>query len=309
MIYKKKLTLLSGLVLVLALSYILTIIFDPERQGAKSSAYAWITSDLLDRADRIEIAGSQGNTVLSRKNNLWVISEGTIDYPVKQSRVGDLFRVLSMRNSFPVRSTSASAMERLGLVEGKASRITVRGGAGLPLLDLLVGFADAPGSGLYLRKANQNEARSGEDVFTLYTEGSKNSWLDLRLFPGLNIGTVQRVRVNPLPGDGAAYALSRVNNGWQLSDSLLAVETSKAESWVRAIIDAEAESFASSPDTNGFNEASITLELGDGTIRELKVGASGEEKRRNSSITNSPFVYSLAEWAISRIFREASYWP
>jgi hypothetical protein len=180
---------------------------------------------------------------------------------------------------------------------------------GIPLLDLLIGFADAPGSEVYLRKAGQNEARSGEDVFSLYTESSKNSWYDLRLFPNINISTVQRVHVNPLPGGGAAYTLTRANNGWQLSDSLSAVDTSKAESWVRAIIDTEGESFISAPVTNGFNDGSITLELGDGTIRELGVGVSGDEKRRNGSITNSPFVYSLAEWAINRIFREASYWP
>jgi hypothetical protein len=309
MIYKKKLAFLSGLVIVLALAYILTIIFDPERQGTRSSAYAWIDSNTLDKADKIEIAGSRDTTVLSRKNNLWVISENGVDYPVKQSRVGDLFQTLSLRNNFPLRSTSASAMERLGLAEGRASRITVRGGAGLPLLDLLIGFADAPGSEVYLRKANQNEARSGEDVFSLYTESSKNSWYDLRLFSGLNISSVQRVRVNPLPEGGAPYALTRADNGWQLSDSLSAVETSKAESWIRAIIDAEAESFASSADTDDFNEGSIILELGDGTTRELRLGVSGEEKRRNASLTNSPFVYSLAEWTISRIFRDASYWP
>jgi hypothetical protein len=201
-------------------------------------------------------------------------------------------------------------MERLGLVEGRASRITIRGGIGLPLLDLLIGFADTPGSEVYLRKASHNEARSGDDVFSLFTESSENSWFDLRLFPDLNADAVQRVQVNPLFGGGMPYDITRANNGWQLS--LLPIETSKAESWVRAIVDAEGESFSfagTSAGMDDFTEGSITLELGDGTIRVLRVGVSGDEKRRNGSVTNSSLVYSLAEWTINRIFREASYWP
>ncbi|MDR1566708.1 MAG: DUF4340 domain-containing protein [Treponema sp.] len=308
-IYKRKLICLSALAAVLALIFIGTVVFNPERTALRNAAFTWIEPGLLDLADRIEISGSQGNTLLSRKNNVWVISSGETGYPVKQARVEDLLKALSGRGLYQVRSNSASAHERLGLVEGRASRIVIRGGPGLPLLDLFIGFAAAPGREVYLRKAGQNEVRSGEDRFTAYTESPAASWYDLRLFPDLETAMIQRVRVTPPGQEEAPYTLSRNGRGWSFSGTLEPPEPSRVESWLRSLADAEADDFntalAQADAVSG--SGSILLELGDGSIITLRLGQNDAGNRRDASVSLSSFVYSLSEWTVNRLFREASY--
>jgi hypothetical protein len=305
MAYKKRALLLSITAAVLALLYAGTVFFDPERTGARSSSYTWLDGALIDRADKIEITGSAGVTVLSRKNNLWTVSAGGVDYPAKQLRVSDLFTVLSRRGLYPVRSSSVSALESLGLTEDRASRITVRGGAGLPLLDIFIGFGGAAGNEVYIRKASENTARSGEDVFSLYTEGSARSWYDLRLFPGLSAALVQGARITQ-PDTGLSFAISRRGNGWVVQDSAqeAPAETAKADSWLRSVIDAEGEDFSGGFSEGDVPAGSIVLELGDGTERTLTAGPADEANRRTVSVSNSAYLYTLAEWTVKRLFQD-----
>jgi hypothetical protein len=306
--YKRKLIRLSVLTAVLALICLGTLVFDPERTARRSAAFAWIEPRLLDQADRIEISGSLGNTVLDRKNNLWVIQDGEVDYPVKQVRVEDFLKVLSTQGLYQVRSTSASVHERLGLTEGKASGIVIRGGAGLPLLELFIGFADAPGREVYLRKAGQNEVRSGDDLFTAYTESPRSSWYDLRLFPDITAGMVQQLRINPGIADALPYTLSRNSGGWVLS-GFTPVDSAEAESWLRSLLDAQGEDFdtAMKPGDGVFSSGSVVLELDNGRTRTLRLGPVDSGNRRPASVSTFPFVYSLSEWTVGRIFKEASY--
>ncbi|MDR1863758.1 MAG: DUF4340 domain-containing protein, partial [Treponema sp.] len=216
MAHNRKAAVLGVLVLVLSLIYGATWFLDPQRSYERNAAFAWIDKDLLFQADRIQIAGLQGSTELRRKRGLWVIEEDGGDYPVKQARVEDFLGILSRRAPYPVRASSAGAAERLGLGEGSSSRIVIRGGAGLPLLDLLIGGGDATGREIYLRQAGRDEVRSGEDRFTQYLDSPRTSWYDLGLFAGDSkpgAGAVQRVRVSAFDGR-SAYSISRNNAGW-----------------------------------------------------------------------------------------------
>lgn len=323
MIYKKKVLVLSALVILLALVYALTLFFDPDRISARDASYVWLDGGLIPQADRIEISGSQGETVLSRINNRWVISRGGLDYPVKQSRAADLLKLLSERKSYPRRAGGESSHERLGVGEGAPSRIVVRGGPGLPgterppLLDLIAGDTDAAGA-VYLRRGGENEVRSGEDLFSTYINGSAASWYDLRLFPEegrLEAPSVQQLRVIP-PDDGRVqdweedqFTLVRQNGGWILRDSEQALDTQRVDSYVRAILEAEGEDFDGSLNAASpvFTSGRVILELGDGSSRTLRAGPGGDQNRRSVVVSGSSFVYSLAEWTVNRIFREASY--
>jgi hypothetical protein len=310
---KRKALVLGGLVLILTLVYGAAWIFDSERTYRRNAAFAWIDGDLLFQADGIQISGLQGSTELKRKRGLWVIEEAGRDYPVKQLRVEDFLSSLSRRGVYPVRASSAGAAERLGVGEGSASRIVIRGGAGLPLLDLLLGKGDATGREIYLRQAGRNEVRSGEDRFTQYLDSPRASWYDLRLFPDSSkpgINTVQRVRVSAFDGK-SAYNISRNNAAWSFEgDEEITVDTQKAESWIRAILDAEGEDFAPSPGEAEPGGGRITLELGDGSVRTLLVGPPDEEGRCAALLTPvapESLAYSLAAWTVTRLFRAPEY--
>jgi hypothetical protein len=131
------------------------------------------------------------------------------------------------------------------------------------------------------------------------------------------------VRVSAFDGRGA-YSLSRNNAGWTFEGETetgeeITVDTQKAESWLRAILDAEAEAFSPAiqgddqDDLQGGAEADggrLTLELGDGSVRTLLLGPPDEEGRRDARLTPvqpDSLAYSLAAWTVTRLFREPEY--
>jgi hypothetical protein len=329
MTYNRKVLILSVTVAVLALIYAGTFVLAPERLNSRNAAYTWLDPERADQADRIEISGDGGALALVRRNALWYAETGGAEYPAKQGRVEDLLRLLTVRGAYPLRGGAVSSHERLGVGEN-ASRIVVRAGpGGAPLLDLLVGGGDATGREVYLRKNGQNEVRSGEDKFTAYLSSSPSAWYNLRLFPqegegALSPDMVQRVTTAPPPaGEGEAgggpppgpLVIARSGSGWTVEgEDAGALDSSRIDSYIRAVIDAEGDGFTAAlkVDDPVFNQGSIRIELGDGAIRTVRLGplhaaGEGETGKRTAVVSGSQYVYTLAEWTVTRIFRDAAY--
>ena len=301
MIYKKKVTLLSAFVAVLALIYFLIVFFDSDRR--RDPAFAWLPSSLHNMAQSIEIFGSNGLIVLNRINGFWFLHDAGINYPVRQGRVDDLMTALSRRDTYPVRALSAEARERLGFGETLQSRIRITGGQDL-LLDLLIGSGDALGREVYLKAAEKNEIHSGEDRFTLFTVAAMNFWLDMRLFPQASIADVQQAEVM-LP-DGESYTLRRGGGGWFIpGDEALVLDGPRVDAWVRGLLEAEAENFASEEPES--IEASINLRFGDGQTWAIFIGPLDERNVRQAQVSESSFTYLISEWTGGRLLRERNF--
>jgi hypothetical protein len=301
--YKRKLISLSILVAVLALVFTLTLVLNPENR--RSDAFAWLDSSLVVMADGIEISGPEGMTLLNRKNNAWVFNAGTRELPVKQSKVDDLFSMLSRKDVYPLRAVSSEAVERLGLGEENAARILIRGGAGLPLLNLLVGGEDVMGREVYLRLGGRNQIHSGEDQFSSFTNSKPVSWYDLRLFNNaLGIDAIQQAEISLSGTD--TYILRRGGGGWIIQGNESAdLDPFRVVAWLRSIIEAEGEDFASG--AMEATDGSITLRLGDGAIRTLQASPPDEQGNRSAIVSDSSLIYILADRTVNRLFRESSY--
>jgi hypothetical protein len=325
MVYKQKLVFLSGLVGFLALIYVISLVFDPERIGRRNAAFTWLDPKTLDAVEGITISGPGNSPVvtLARKDKIWYVSHEGNEYPARQFRVDDFLGILTRRAAYPVRASTAAAHEGLGLTEAAASRIVLSGApsparqTGAVLLDLLVGQGDLTGQEIYLRKAGQNEVRSGENLFSGYISSSRPSWYNLRLFPEsengqLDAGMVQRVTVYP-PESGSPepQIFSRAGKGWTFSGITeeTGPDNSKVDSYIQGILNAEGDDFSSSVKAEDpvFNEGRIVLELEDGSIKTLRLGGTDESNYRPAIVSGSSCVYSLAGWLTGRLFREASY--
>jgi hypothetical protein len=322
MVYKKKLIALSSLVVFLAVVYAITLFFDPERVGSRSAAFLWLDPKLQDQADSIELAkaGEWDNPLrLVRRGSNWYALIDEAEFPAKSARVEDLFRVLAARDAYPVRGSDAASHERLGLGENRAARILVKGGAGLPLLDMLIGDSDAAGREVYMRKNGQNEFRSGEDKLSAYVNGAETSWHRLGFFSESpsppDAALVQRITVKPLPPEeedavpSEPLVIARKGAAWSI-DGMddETVDTQRVDSYLRGILDAEGDNFMSgqSAATAGFSDGQILLELGNGATLMINVGIL-PENRKAATASGSPYVYALADWTVTRLFREKSY--
>ena len=312
MTYKKQFTVLSGIIAALAVIFILTIVFDPERRGSRSAAYSWLEPGQNDRISGIIITKQDETITLARNGGKWFVSHEGKDYPAKDPRVEDFIACLSKRAPYPVRSSNASAQARLGLSDEGATRVTVAAGAGLPLLSLLIGQPDITGQNVYLRKQGQNEVRSGEDIFSAYTGSSLSSWYNLRLFPEsetgkLDASNVQRLTVYPPAGeegDLPAQIFTRKGKEWSFSFGLANPDMTRVDSYIRDILNASGDDFIGdiSPSDPMFNNSRITLELGDGSIRTVRFSPPEESGSRYAAVSGSDWTLKVPNWTIQRIF-------
>ncbi|MDR2719118.1 MAG: DUF4340 domain-containing protein [Treponema sp.] len=313
MVYKKKLKILSGIIAVLALIYIVTIIFDPERRGARSAAYSWLDPAETARISGITIVSDNETISLARNGGKWFVSHDGKDYPAKDVRVEDFIAALAKRAPYPLRSSSASSHERLSLTDDQSTRVTVAAGAGLPLLSLLIGQSDLTGQNVYLRKQGQNEVRSGEDIFSVYTRSEVTAWYNLRLFPEsesgkLDAAHVQRLTVYPPPADDGENVppqiFTRKGREWTFSFELANPNMTKVNNYIRDIINTSGDDFVSSvaPSDPLFNNSRITLELGNGSTSAIRLGPPDEDGKCYAAVSGSDWVYSIPEWAIRRLF-------
>jgi len=311
MTYKNKIITLSGVIAALAIVYILTIIFDPQARGSRSDSYSWLEPGQNNRISGISIT-REGDTVnLSHNGGKWFVTRDGKDYPARQVRVEDFLTVLSKKAPYPVRSSSASSHERLSLTPEKATQVTVSAGAGPPFLSLLIGQSDITGQNVYLRKQGQNEVRSGEDKFSVYTNSPLNSWYNLRLFPENEEGRlkdtdIQKLIVYP-PDEGPSQIFTRSNKEWTFNFDITNPDFSKVDSYIRDILGVSGDDFIDGISLSDpmFNTARVILELGNGTTRTIRLGPAEEEGKRYATVSGSDFVYSMPAWAAGKLFVEA----
>ncbi|MDR2952104.1 MAG: DUF4340 domain-containing protein [Treponema sp.] len=308
MTYKNKITALLVLIAGLALAFAAGLVFNPERSGSRSSSYAWLDSKAVSKITRITFSG-QTELELKKTNGLWFVSKEGNDYPARGVRVEDFLGVLSARAPYPVVSTGASSHKRLGLDGESASRVSVFAD-NASVLDLLLGGLDSSGRGIYLRKYGQNEARSGDDKFSLYVTGSVTSWYNLKLFPETEDGKldaegVQRFIVYT---PGGRQDFGRVNKEWAISGIEVAnPDKAAVDAYIRTILNTEGDDFASPDQVSAldFNNSRIDLELGSGGVKTVRLTEADEQNRRYAQVSGSDYVYSIAGWMAQRLFKTA----
>jgi hypothetical protein len=317
--YKKKILLLGSSAAALALIYGFTLFFDPGRINTRNAYFTWLPAGSREEADRIEIYRGEEKLELVLRNGQWAAllppPQGlagagvspALEVPVKQGRVDDLFRILGTRGAFPRRGSSPEHHQDLGL-GNDAARLVIRGGAGLPLLDLLVGRDDSSGQGVFLRKNGEDSFRSGDRLIGSYVNGQRSSWYNLTLFEETPIDLVQRVQVNFTGGDGPEnFSIVRSGDGWNFEGGGAILDRDKLEAWIRGILEAQGEDFRF---PRSFTAAArISLELGDGSVLLLQINENGEneENGRGALVSGKPYLFVLPQWTVDRLLRGQDY--
>jgi hypothetical protein len=308
--YKKKVVLLLSLTAVLALTYIASLIFDPELAASRSASHIWLDSKLAARISKIVIKTEGEEKEFVKKDGRWFVLHNGREYPARQLRVEDFIGIFTTRAAWPVRYSNASSHARLGLAAETAYRVTLFA-ENSSLVDLLFGYEDSTGRGINVRKYGQNEVRSGNNAVVSYITSPANSWFNLRLIPEsedgkIDVDGVQRLSVFREEG---TQVFSRRNREWIVSG--LAVENpnqNAIETYIRIILNTEGSDFDNSVSIGdpAFTRSRIVLELGNGSVITIRLTEADETGRRFANIADSDFVYSLAPWAAQRLFMNAS---
>jgi len=307
MTYKNRLISLGALIGVLTVTYIASVIFTSDI-GYKSSSYTWLDSKTAEKTIRIVIKDADNEFELKKKSSQWFVTHNGLEYPAKQLRVEDFLKLLTIRSAWPVRSTNASTHERFGL-EQSASRVTIYGET--VLLDLVVGNEDVYKNEIYLRKAGQNEVRSGDNAIKSYISSPVTSWYNLRLIPetengSIDINSVQRLSVYT-PQETQVF--SRKNRKWEISGiSMEKANQNAVDTYIRQILTVEGDNFENSVNSADtmFDKTSIVLELGNGRIVTVRFNDADETGRRLAHVNGKDYIYSIPAWQGEKLFKNAS---
>jgi hypothetical protein len=308
MAYKKKLIVLLSIIAALTLIYTAGLVFDPERTAARSSSYVWMDSSLVTRVNRIVLSSEGESRELVKRNDEWFVLHNGREYPARQARIDDFLALFTQRAPNPVRYSNAASHASLGLDAETASRVTVYGDNST-LFDILIGNEENTGKDVYIRRAGQNEVRSGEYLITVYVKGAAGSWYDLKLFPESEYGeiTVDNVQRLLVYGEGEPLIISRSNWRWAVSGVDTAVDQSVIDTYIRMILITEGDDFSEvSADDLQLNHSRVILELENGSVRTIRLSEADETGRRLAHVSGSPYVYSLPSWSAQRLFRNVS---
>jgi hypothetical protein len=163
-----------------------------------------------------------------------------------------------------------------------------------------------------MRKQDQNEVRSGEDIFSPFVNSAPNSWYNLRLFPEtesgkLDVTSVQRLTVYPPTEEGEeiqSYVFTRRGRAW--TSTFTEPDSGRVDSYIQDILNTSGNDFVEKDsDDPDLHDCRILLELGDGNIKTLRMGPSIDDTRY-AVVSGSNMVYSVPSWAVNRIFPDVS---
>jgi hypothetical protein len=306
--YKNRLVILVTIITLLALTYTASHIFSPERRNNRTASYVWLDSKLAAGINRIVIDTEFQNIELMASNNRWFVSHNGELYPARRARIEDFTAIFTKRSLWPVRSAAASSHERFGLDGEKSSRVTIYGENSV-LLDLLFGDIDNTGREIYIRKAGNDEVRSGDSSISSYISTDVNSWYNLRLLPEsengkLDIDSVQRLTVY---NEGETLTFSRSGRNWVISGiNVENPDYSAIENYIRTVLNIEGDNFIDSVYSNDPFLNRIVFEFGDGRVVTVSISAPNEENRRYAIVSTSEYVYSIPSWTTARIFRDTA---
>jgi hypothetical protein len=296
------------MITLLALTYTASYIFSPERMNKRSASFVWLDPKLAAKINRIVIASEFQTIELMSDNNRWFVSHNGKLYPARKTRIEDFIAVFTTRSLWPIRSSAASSHERFGLDGQTSSRVTIYTDNSI-LLDLFLGDNDNTGREIYIRKAVNNDVRSGDSSISSYISTHVNYWYNLKLLPenengDLSIDSVQRLIVY---NEGETLTFSRSNRNWIISGvNIENPDYNAIENYIRTVLNAEGDGFVDSIYSNVPFLNRIVFEFGDGRVVTISISAQDEENRRYARVSTSDYIYSIPSWTASRLFRDAS---
>ncbi|MDR3302340.1 MAG: DUF4340 domain-containing protein [Spirochaetaceae bacterium] len=316
--YNKKLITLAGITGALVIIYVLSFVLSPQTRASRAARWTPLDGKTALVAAAIELEGiGRERVTLIKEGEAWFVSteegaeEGAQKKPARSDRVDDLLSALTREDFYPVRSRSASSWEKFGVSENPASKIVVKDAGKEKLLELDLG--EVSGNEIYLRRAGEDTVRSTADIFSAFVSGGGASWRDTRLFPDhdkqqLTVESVQRLRVAPSAPE-EPFSIVREKGAWQFDGSAEAVDSAAVTAAIRFILDCSGDDFIPdlAPFANQFSGSAgkIILEIGDGTAHTLTLGPKFEGKQ-SARVSSSPYIYGLADWTVSRLFRGKS---
>lgn len=315
--YQRKVQILGSFIVILTITLLASLIFNPETRTVRQATGVLLDSKKMQNIIKIEIQRpSSASLSFIKRTGLWYAIRDGKEYPVKNERIEDFLKFFSKPALLSQRATSAQTHERFGLGKDTASRVIIwTDSADKPLIDLYFGSMDATGKEIYFRFADSDIVKSVEDHYSSYIQSSPQSWYDLRLFPqsgnqGLKPELVQRISWSFDTKVG--FTLSRSGPAsWTGTGGNLEVknlDTKKIDTFLQDLMSAIGDDFIERVGQEStLSKVTISAELGDGRSKGLTIFTDSINQSHWATVSDTPFTYTLSEWQFNRLVKDSEY--
>jgi len=299
--YRTKITVLSSLLAVLALTAVLGLVFSQQAVTVREAQAP------LAAFQPAEVTGLElGNGVVLKKDKTWALTYQGQSYPPSVDRIDTYLKTLSglQRDRLVAKEGDGKAF---GLDQGFKT-LKLLGAGGKVIADLQVGGTNDIGDKAYVRFAGQKEIWQTSSGFARTLDIDFNTWADLSLFPGKKAADLTRIAFDSKieTSDKTVFGPFDLNkatkdgkSAWE--DRLTKTSTPAMANWADLVATFHAGAFAAPAEAApaGTPVGTLTLWWTDGSSTEVKLFAP-DAQNRYAVVVGTQRLW-INDWALAQI--------
>ncbi|MCL2293694.1 MAG: DUF4340 domain-containing protein [Spirochaetes bacterium] len=197
--YRKKIKLLSGIVVILLASYITGTFFSHANVYQRRATQPVFDRALINKISAMKVDLREGYIFLQRENNNWFFIYDGNKFPASADRVEAFIDSVSRITKHQLVSSNPRNWDRFDLVDGKSRDAFFFDSTGNKLFSLHIGKSGPSsrvGEGEYVRTSLSDEVFLISAPIIRHFQRDANFWGNLRVFPeDVNSNTISAVRI------------------------------------------------------------------------------------------------------------------
>jgi hypothetical protein len=320
--FQRKVLILGVCIAVLAGTYILGLVFSPARVGrreAEAPLIAGFERQQRDRVAEIRIRADEGERILIKKGDSWILPGAEREYPASATRIDALLDFLADLARTRIVTSNPEAWEEFQVGAEAAKRIQLFDSAGDELTEIIIGKSAAGGEDNYVRLGGSNEIVLTNRSFDYYLNVEERFWAYLRIFPeDLEGPSIMRItidsslRFEDQGPDSLRYTLV-LSSGqpaiWTIAErSEVELDNSKVDLLANNLADLEGSEFAhgAGDQESGLAApaARVLLSTVDGRDFRLLIGGDAGDQQYYATLENGSYIYKVSAWRIKGILKD-----
>jgi hypothetical protein len=320
--FRKKLLTLSGVIAVLAVAYVLGLIFSPASVRRREVETPLVPHFETAGVAQVRLTTADGSISLKKQGQQWLVPIGTEEYPASESRIEALLEFIRTIRRSRLITSNPEAWADFGVEQSASNRIELLDATDNVLLEIIVGKEDEARGGSYVRLGSSDEVVLVNRLFDYYLNTAGQFWSYLRMFPKDLEGTdLNRISVQSPAGFPGAdspalnYTLllgEERQRNWKVlgAASGSEVDNDKVDRLAGTLASLEGANFAGGVDAAAAGlstpVAEILASTADGQDLRLLVGSPAGEERYYATVEGSSYIYEVALFRLQSLFRPLS---
>ena len=195
--YRKKIKVLSGIIVFLIATFITGTIFSSGNISKKRSLQPILDKAVISKISAIKIDMEKGDVFLHKEDKKWFYSFKDKKYPASPDKINNFIDSVSKLTKYQVAGSNSKTWDKFDLVEGKSKDALFYDASTNELFTLHIGKkGPTDGSGEYIRTSLSEEVYLIDAPIIRYFNQDLNYWSYLRVLPeNINSNTIAVVKI------------------------------------------------------------------------------------------------------------------